>query len=139
MKDLVERAKCRQTEAGGVPGRRLLDLQHGHVRRHGVRRDHQPAAGRDPGGRARAQQRPVVKNGALAIATMMTCTLSVDHRVVDGALGARVARRVQGDRRGPVESDAVRRASVPYALITVGLQELSLIAASGDGAWNAVD
>ena len=34
------------------------------------------------------QQRAVVKNGALAIATMMTCTLSVDHRVVDGALGA---------------------------------------------------
>jgi pyruvate dehydrogenase E2 component (dihydrolipoamide acetyltransferase) len=33
-------------------------------------------------------QRPVVKNGALAIATVMTCTLSVDHRVVDGALGA---------------------------------------------------
>jgi pyruvate dehydrogenase E2 component (dihydrolipoamide acetyltransferase) len=34
------------------------------------------------------QQRPVVKAGALAIATVMTCTLSVDHRVVDGALGA---------------------------------------------------
>ena len=34
------------------------------------------------------QQRPVVKNGALAIATVMSCTLSVDHRVVDGALGA---------------------------------------------------
>ena len=34
------------------------------------------------------EQRPVVKNGALAIATMMTCTLSVDHRAVDGALGA---------------------------------------------------
>src|SRR5438874_779673 len=34
------------------------------------------------------EQRPVVKNGAVAIATMMTCTLSVDHRVVDGALGA---------------------------------------------------
>jgi len=34
------------------------------------------------------QPRPVVRNGALAIATMMTCTLSVDHRVVDGALGA---------------------------------------------------
>ena len=33
-------------------------------------------------------QRPVVKDGALAIATVMTCTLSVDHRVVDGALGA---------------------------------------------------
>jgi pyruvate dehydrogenase E2 component (dihydrolipoamide acetyltransferase) len=35
-----------------------------------------------------AEQRPVVKDGALAIATVMTCTLSVDHRSVDGALGA---------------------------------------------------
>ena len=35
-----------------------------------------------------AEQRPVVKDGALAIATIMTCTLSVDHRSVDGALGA---------------------------------------------------
>jgi pyruvate dehydrogenase E2 component (dihydrolipoamide acetyltransferase) len=37
---------------------------------------------------AAGQQRPVVRDGALAIATVMTCTLSVDHRVVDGALGA---------------------------------------------------
>ena len=37
---------------------------------------------------AAGQQRPVVKDGALAIATVMTCTLSVDHRVIDGALGA---------------------------------------------------
>ena len=34
------------------------------------------------------EPRPVVKEGALAIATLMTCTMSVDHRVVDGALGA---------------------------------------------------
>ena len=34
------------------------------------------------------EQRPVVKDGALAIATVMTCTLSVDHRIVDGALAA---------------------------------------------------
>lgn len=34
------------------------------------------------------EQRPVVRNGALAVATMMTCTLSCDHRVVDGAVGA---------------------------------------------------
>ena len=34
------------------------------------------------------EQRPVVKDGALAIATVMTCTLSVDHRSVDGAVGA---------------------------------------------------
>jgi pyruvate dehydrogenase E2 component (dihydrolipoamide acetyltransferase) len=34
------------------------------------------------------EQRPVVRDGVLAVATMMTCTMSVDHRVVDGALGA---------------------------------------------------
>lgn len=34
------------------------------------------------------EQRPVVKDGALAIATVMTVTLSTDHRCVDGALGA---------------------------------------------------
>ncbi len=34
------------------------------------------------------EQRPVVKDGALAIATMMTVTLTCDHRVVDGAVGA---------------------------------------------------
>jgi pyruvate dehydrogenase E2 component (dihydrolipoamide acetyltransferase) len=32
--------------------------------------------------------RPVVKNGQLAVATVMSCTLSADHRAVDGAVGA---------------------------------------------------
>ncbi len=32
--------------------------------------------------------RAVVRDGALAMATVMSCTLSVDHRVVDGAVGA---------------------------------------------------
>jgi pyruvate dehydrogenase E2 component (dihydrolipoamide acetyltransferase) len=30
----------------------------------------------------------VVVDGALSVATVMTCTLSCDHRVVDGALGS---------------------------------------------------
>lgn len=34
------------------------------------------------------EERPVVKNGELTIARMMTLTLSCDHRVVDGAVGA---------------------------------------------------
>ncbi len=34
------------------------------------------------------EQRPVIKDGAVSIATAMNCTLSVDHRVVDGAVGA---------------------------------------------------
>ncbi|WP_242915251.1 pyruvate dehydrogenase complex dihydrolipoamide acetyltransferase [Brevundimonas pishanensis] len=35
------------------------------------------------------EQRPVVKDGQLAVATVMTVTLTCDHRVVDGAVGAR--------------------------------------------------
>jgi len=34
------------------------------------------------------EQRPVVKDGEIVPATVMSCTLSVDHRVVDGAIGA---------------------------------------------------
>ncbi len=34
------------------------------------------------------EPRPVVKHGALAVATVMSCTLACDHRVVDGAIGA---------------------------------------------------
>ena len=34
------------------------------------------------------EPRAVVKNGALAIATVMSVTLTCDHRVVDGAIGA---------------------------------------------------
>jgi pyruvate dehydrogenase E2 component (dihydrolipoamide acetyltransferase) len=34
------------------------------------------------------EERPVVRNGALAVASVMSCTLACDHRVVDGAVGA---------------------------------------------------
>jgi len=36
--------------------------------------------------------RPVVKNGQLAVATVMSCTISCDHRAVDGAVGAQFMR-----------------------------------------------
>ena len=35
-----------------------------------------------------AEPRPVVRDGEIVPATVMSCTLSVDHRVVDGAIGA---------------------------------------------------
>ena len=35
------------------------------------------------------EQRPVVKNGQLTVATVMTVTVTCDHRVVDGAIGAK--------------------------------------------------
>lgn len=34
------------------------------------------------------EPRPVVRDGTVQVRTLMTCTLSVDHRAVDGAVGA---------------------------------------------------
>jgi pyruvate dehydrogenase E2 component (dihydrolipoamide acetyltransferase) len=35
-------------------------------------------------------EQPVIKEGAVCVATLMTATLSVDHRAIDGAVGARL-------------------------------------------------
>ncbi|WP_150524929.1 pyruvate dehydrogenase complex dihydrolipoamide acetyltransferase [Roseibium sediminis] len=48
------------------------------------------------------EQRPVVKDGALAIATVMTVTLSTDHRCVDGALGAELLAAFKGYIQNPM-------------------------------------
>ena len=48
------------------------------------------------------EQRAVVKNGELAIATVMSVTLSADHRVVDGALGAQWMKVFKGFIENPV-------------------------------------
>ncbi len=37
-----------------------------------------------------AEQRPIVRDGQLAVATVMSCTLSADHRVIDGAVAAQL-------------------------------------------------
>lgn len=42
----------------------------------------------------RAAERVVVRAGAPAVATMLTLTLSCDHRVIDGALGARLIEAI---------------------------------------------
>jgi pyruvate dehydrogenase E2 component (dihydrolipoamide acetyltransferase) len=42
------------------------------------------------------EKRAVVKNDQLAIATVMSATLSCDHRVVDGALGAQFLATLKG-------------------------------------------
>ena len=48
------------------------------------------------------EERPVVKDGALAKATVMTVTLTCDHRVVDGATGARWAAAFKGFIEDPM-------------------------------------
>ncbi|MDR3498581.1 MAG: pyruvate dehydrogenase complex dihydrolipoamide acetyltransferase [Parvibaculum sp.] len=37
----------------------------------------------------KGEERPVVKDGKLTVATVMTVTMSCDHRAIDGALGAK--------------------------------------------------
>ena len=48
------------------------------------------------------EERPVVKDGALAKATVMTVTLTCDHRVVDGATGARWIAAFKGFIEDPM-------------------------------------
>jgi pyruvate dehydrogenase E2 component (dihydrolipoamide acetyltransferase) len=48
------------------------------------------------------EQRPVVENGAILIAHQMTITLSVDHRAVDGVLGAQLLAAIKLYVENPV-------------------------------------
>lgn len=49
------------------------------------------------------QQRPVVKDGALSIATVMTITLAVDHRCIDGAAAAAFVKELRGILEDPLQ------------------------------------
>ncbi|TCR85406.1 pyruvate dehydrogenase complex dihydrolipoamide acetyltransferase [Rhizobium sp. BK376] len=48
------------------------------------------------------EQRVVVKNGEMKIATVMSVTLSTDHRCVDGALGAQLLQAFKGYIENPM-------------------------------------
>ena len=48
------------------------------------------------------EERPIVRDGALAVATVMTVTLSCDHRAVDGAVGARWLQSFKSFIENPV-------------------------------------
>jgi pyruvate dehydrogenase E2 component (dihydrolipoamide acetyltransferase) len=48
-------------------------------------------------------KKPVVKaDGTIGVATVMSMTLSVDHRVIDGALGAELLKAIVGYLENPV-------------------------------------
>lgn len=49
------------------------------------------------------EQRAIVKDGQIQIANMMTCTLSADHRVVDGAVGANFLAAFKGYIEDPLK------------------------------------
>jgi pyruvate dehydrogenase E2 component (dihydrolipoamide acetyltransferase) len=48
------------------------------------------------------EKRPVVRDNALAIATVMTVTLTCDHRVVDGAIGSQFLKAFKGFIEDPM-------------------------------------
>ena len=48
------------------------------------------------------EKRPVARGDQLAVATVMTCTLTCDHRVVDGAIGARWLQAFRGFVEDPI-------------------------------------
>ena len=49
-----------------------------------------------------ALERPVVKNSSIAIVTSVDCTLSCDHRVIDGAVGAKLLNIIKGLMENPL-------------------------------------
>lgn len=51
-----------------------------------------------------AEKRAVVVNEELAIASVMTCTLSADHRVVDGAVAARLMAKFKELMENPIST-----------------------------------
>ncbi len=48
------------------------------------------------------EQRAVVKNGEIKVATVMSVTLSTDHRAVDGALAAELAQAFKRHIENPM-------------------------------------
>lgn len=48
------------------------------------------------------QKKPVVENGELRVGSVLCCTLSVDHRAVDGALAAQWLAAFKGLMENPL-------------------------------------
>ena len=98
-----------QAEARGVPGRHLLGLQPRHVR-------DQVASPRSSTSRRARSCRSAPARSArwctarqVAVATVMSVTLTCDHRVVDGAIGARWLAAFKALIEEPDHHDRLRR------------------------------
>ena len=85
----------RHAQAEPDDGRDVHDLEPRHVRRQAVRRHHQPPRGRHPR-RRRRRERPVVEGNSIVLGTVMSVTLTADHRAVDGAMAAEFMRTLKG-------------------------------------------
>ena len=103
--EVVEAARVGKLAPGGPRRLDVQRLQHGHVRRGAVHGHHQPRRIGHPGrlehpARGRGRTR-----GGMAIRQVMRITLTADHRLVDGEVGARF---VNGVKRRLEAADAFR-------------------------------
>jgi len=102
MKDLAQRARTRKLAPHEYQGGSFAISNLGMF---GI--DHFDAVINPPHGAILAVgagvKRPVVKaDGTIGVATVMSMTLSVDHRVIDGALGAELLKAIVGYLENPV-------------------------------------
>ena len=95
MKDLAGARQGPQAEARGVPGRhrRVSNLGMFGVKYFAavINPPHATILAVGAG-----IQQPVARGGEVEVATIMTVTLSTDHRAVDGALGAELMQAFKG-------------------------------------------
>ena len=101
MKDLAARAKSRKLAPGEYQGGSFAVSNLGMF---GI--DSFDAVINPPHGAILAVgagvQKPVVQDGRVEVATVMTLTLSVDHRVIDGALGAQLLQAIKDNLEAPM-------------------------------------
>ena len=103
MKDLAARAQRQEAQARRIPGRRVARspisacTACANSRRSSIRRT-PPSSRSAP--RSAARSRP--RTAAVKFVSQMTVTLSCDHRVVDGALGAELLAAFKALIESPV-------------------------------------
>ena len=88
MKDFAARARARKLKPRRIPGRHHGGVEPRHVRHQGLHRGDQSAARRRSSRSAPARSARSCATARSRPRTIMSVTLSCDHRAVDGALGA---------------------------------------------------
>ena len=88
VRALADKAKNRKLKPERIPGLDLHHLQPRRLGHRGVHRHHQPAERRHPGHRRRGGAAGRRRDRQIVVRDRMKVTMSCDHRVVDGALGA---------------------------------------------------
>ncbi len=102
MKDSRRTRPRQKAQAGGLPGRLVGDFQSRHVRRAEFSAIINPPHATILAVGAARRQAIEKADGGVAFASMLAVTLSCDHRVVDGALGAQLLAAFKSLIEAPV-------------------------------------